>query len=118
MLDNMKTLGFSWARALNPAFLLRSSYRSSVRRYEATRAGISLGVDAAWTALILVDCKAGRAGKDRAEDMSVPAEKAALCDGSQQRQLQAEASKAARRKSLRKSPRSAGEISEWRDDGG
>eukprot|EP00439_Symbiodinium_sp_Y106_P069617 s1892_g12.t1 len=47
MLDNMKTLGFSWA----------------------TRAGISLGVD----------------------DMSVPAEKAALCDGSQQRQLQAEA---------------------------
>ena len=91
MLDNMKTLGFSWARALNPAFLLRSSYRSSIRRYEATRAGISLGVDAAWTALILVDCKAGRAGKDRAEDMSVPAEKAALCDGSQQRQLQAEA---------------------------
>ncbi|CAE7032798.1 rpoC2 [Symbiodinium natans] len=47
MLDNMKTLGFSWA----------------------TRAGISLGVD----------------------DMMVPAKKASLCDGSQQRQLQAEA---------------------------
>ena len=90
MLDNMKTLGFGWAGLLEgfgkplPGHFC---FMSTRRPERVSR----------WGLMTLREASTQHFPSEghfrAAKDMSVPAKKAPLCDGSQQRQLQAEVDK-------------------------